>query len=235
MGAGRAMPAARSMTPKPNPLAVRVQCTRTPEPNFNMNQNYNPDPAHPPSMTPHDVAMQMRAVEKACEQQYHVSNLAMTVALEIWRYRETSVRRIACVLQETLVRRVSDCEANLAEMTDRWARTRVAAGAFDEMTVNEVMEAIITARRAFSAKERSRQEKSGDVKDQALAILRRSSVSDFPDDCEYARWVRCVASAAADGNDKWLERLEDEFCKHIAKTARERSERAETQTHNSRI
>lgn len=84
-----------------------------------MKTEYNPDPAYPPSMTLHARAMQISNVEKACEEQYHVSTLAMTVASEVWRVRETSVRQIARVLQETLVRRVSDLERNLTEPADR--------------------------------------------------------------------------------------------------------------------
>lgn len=101
-----------------------------------MNEIYNPDPAHPPSMTPHQVAMQVRAVKQARE----------------------------------------------------------------------------------------------DLKDWALSLLRRSSVTNWADPIEYARWVRSVACAAADGKERWLEELELEFCER-----QRASERRETQTHNTRI
>ncbi len=177
----------------------------------NMKQ-YNPDPAHPPSMTPHQVAMQMRTVEQACEQQYHVSDLAMNVASEVWRVRETSVRRVARALQETLVGRISRAEELIAELTDRWSQAWKAAGASGDTTVKEVIDRIRVACLDYAAKERAGRQSMDDVKDWALSLLRRSSVTDWPDKIEYARWVRSVACAAAEGKERWLEELEQEFC-----------------------
>ncbi len=51
-------------------------------------------------------------------------------------------------------------------------------------------------------------------KDWALSILRRSSVTDWPDPIEYARWVRSVAMAGAEGKESYLDSLEREWQDH---------------------
>jgi hypothetical protein len=57
-------------------------------------------------------------------------------------------------------------------------------------------------------------------KDWALAILRRSSVTDWPDPIEYARWVRSVAMAGAEGKESYLDSLEREWQDHARGYAR---------------
>lgn len=186
-----------------------------------MNEPYNPDPAFPPSMTLHARAMQIRAVEEAC--QPHISDLAMTVALEVWKLRESSAKQIARCLDETLVGRIARLEEAKTTLTKRWEDVCKAAGALSDATNKEILGEIEYACRNYGKAVRIAKQEHLDVKDWALAILRRSSVTDFPDKCEYARWVRSVACAAAEGKEKWLEQLENEFCTYIANNAKERA------------
>ncbi len=148
---------------------------------------------------------------------------AIPVALEVWKLRESSAKQIARCLDETLVGRIARLEEAKTTLTKRWEDVCKAAGALSDATNKEILGEIEYACRNYGKAVRIAKQEHLDVKDWALAILRRSSVTDFPDKCEYARWVRSVACAAAEGKEKWLEQLENEFCTYIANNAKERA------------